>query len=451
MNQPGARCFWPRSTLDMIGSEAMTWIHEQVAATILADTHEHIVEESRRLFPLNDWLLPCDDWSLLFKEYLQDDLYSSGMSQSEARRFYDPEVSGANKYEIVAPYWERVQHTGYGKNFSVTIRELYGVDSFSLNSIELLDSRYREVRKPGFYEHILNQVCNISLCQVNSLERVFMETAQPSLLQQDLSIKEITRCSLADIAKVKAELGVEIDSFMDWLAAIDLYFERFGRRAVAVKYVGAYYRALDFAHVRRHVAERHFSTLVVPRPFIGVKGAQALEDYLFHYCLQKAQDYGLPVKIHTGYHAGSNLMPLGRVHDNATDVCKLLQSYPNVRFVLMHIGYPYQDEYIALCKHYTNAYTDMCWAWIINPEASVRFLTEFLVSVPANKILTFGGDFIVAENIVGHSVIARRGIAEALSALVHRGWIDRGAVPDLITRLMHRNAGELFSNVAGPA
>ncbi|ANT54548.1 hypothetical protein [Mesorhizobium amorphae] len=87
----------------MIGSEAMTWIHEQVGATILADTHEHLVEESRRIFPLNDWLLPCDDWSLLFKEYLQDDLFSSGMSQSEVRRFYDPAVSAVQKYKIVSP------------------------------------------------------------------------------------------------------------------------------------------------------------------------------------------------------------------------------------------------------------------------------------------------------------------------------------------------------------
>lgn len=107
---------------------------------------------------------------------------------------------------------------------------------------------------------------------------------------------------------------------------------------------------------------KQFTTLIAAKPYIGPDGAQALEDYLFHYCLRKAQDYGLPVKIHTGYHAAKNNMPLSRIRDNAVDVCRLLEDYPGVRFVLMHVGYPYQDEYIALCKQYHNAYVDLCWA-----------------------------------------------------------------------------------------
>lgn len=430
----------------MVSSQAMTWIYQKVAESVLADTHEHLVEEARRTAPLNDWLLPCDDWALLFREYLRDDLHSAGMSIADQQRFYSPEVSSAAKFKIVSPYWERVQHTGYAQALSITIKELYGVKSFTLENVERLASRYYDVRKPGFYEYILKDVCRISQCQVNSLERIFMETAQPSLLKQDLSIMELSRCSLSDIEKVKSELGLEIDSFNDWIAAIDRYFERFGRQAVAVKYVGAYYRALNFAHVERHVAERSFATLVAARPFIGPEGIQALEDYLFHYCLGKAAEYGLPVKLHTGYHAGKDAMPLGRVRENASDVCRLLQSYPRIRFVLMHIGYPYQDEFLALCKQYSNAYIDMCWAWIINPVASVRFLAEFLVSVPSNKVVTFGGDYYVAENIVGHSIMARRGIAAAISALVERSWLDPGAVPELITRLTHLNAEELFSH-----
>ncbi|WP_018240425.1 amidohydrolase family protein [Ensifer sp. BR816] len=428
----------------MSRTETLTWIQDIVAETVFVDTHEHLVEESRRFSSRSDRLLPCDDWALLFRDYLQQDLDCAGMGAEDKRQFYDPEVSPLDKFKIVSPYWERVQHTGYAKTFSITIRELYGVKSFAIENIEQLASQYQDVRKPGLYERVLKEVCRISECHVNSLERIFMETAQPSLLRQDLSIMELSRCSLTDIKNVESELGVQIGSFDDWLAAIDLYFEKFGNKAVAVKYVGAYYRALNFGHVDRHVAEQQFTTLIAARPFIGSEGAQALEDYLFHYCLRKAQEYGLPVKLHTGYLATNDSMPLGRVRDNAVDVCLLLQTYPNIRFVLMHIGYPYQDEYLALCKQYSNAYVDLCWAWIINPDACVRFLTEFLVSVPAHKILTFGGDFIVAENIVGHSVIARRGIAESISALVDRRWIDRGAVPELVTRLMQLNANELF-------
>ncbi|WP_374226613.1 hypothetical protein [Bradyrhizobium sp. SRL28] len=35
------------------------------------------------------------------------------------------------------------------------------------------------------------------------------------------------------------------------------------------------------------------------------------------------------------------MMQLGHVRNNAADFCRLLQDFPETRFVLMHIGYPY--------------------------------------------------------------------------------------------------------------
>jgi predicted TIM-barrel fold metal-dependent hydrolase len=104
-------------------------------------------------------------------------------------------------------------------------------------------------------------------------------------------------------------------------------------------------------------------------------------------------------------------MPLERVRQNAADLCPLLVDFPETAFVLMHIGYPYQDEYIALAKHYANVHFDLCWAWIINPLAAARFVREYLVAAPASKFLTFGGDYANVETIVGHAKVARLGLA----------------------------------------
>jgi predicted TIM-barrel fold metal-dependent hydrolase len=142
-------------------------------------------------------------------------------------------------------------------------------------------------------------------------------------------------------------------------------------------------------------------------------------------------------------------MPLSRLRRNASDLCTLLKDFPDTPFVLMHIGYPYQDEFVALAKHYRNAYIDMCWAWIINPAASVRFLKEFLLAAPANKLFAFGGDYIAVENVHGHSVLARRGIAQALSELVAEGWIGKDDVRSIATRIMRGNALELFPSRTG--
>nr|WP_187436052.1 amidohydrolase family protein [Bradyrhizobium hipponense] len=81
-----------------------------------------------------------------------------------------------------------------------------------------------------------------------------------------------------------------------------------------------------------------------------------------------------------------------------------LPSVAETRFALMHIGYPYEHEFIALAKHYPKAAIDMCWAWIINPVAGVRFLKEFLMAVPSSKIFTFGGDYVAVEPIYGPCV-----------------------------------------------
>jgi hypothetical protein len=135
---------------------------------------------------------------------------------------------------------------------------------------------------------------------------------------------------------------------------------------------------------------------------------------------------------------------LERLRQNAGDLCPLLQDFPDTKFVLMHIGYPYQDEFIALAKHYPNAYVDMCWAWIINPAASVRFLKEFLLAAPASKLFPFGGDYVSVECVYGHCRIARQGITQALSELVDEGWIALEETPALIERILRGNAHEIF-------
>jgi len=137
-------------------------------------------------------------------------------------------------------------------------------------------------------------------------------------------------------------------------------------------------------------------------------------------------------------------MPLTRLRQNAGDLCPLLKDFPDTTFVLMHIGYPYQDEAIALAKHYRNVTIDMCWAWIINPMASIRFVKEFLLAAPANKLFTFGGDYLTVENIYGHSKIARLGLTQALTELVEEGWIPREEIPVLVERIMRQNALEKF-------
>jgi uncharacterized protein len=152
----------------------------------------------------------------------------------------------------------------------------------------------------------------------------------------------------------------------------------------------------------------------------------------------------LPVKLHTGYYCGENYMPLSRLARNAASACELCRAAPDTRFVFMHLCYPYCEELIAVAKHYTNAYVDMCWSWIINPAAAKDFLKRYLVTAPANKILTFGGDYVYAELALGHARVARHGIALALSELVEEGWLRLDDALELVDPIMRGNARRIF-------
>jgi predicted TIM-barrel fold metal-dependent hydrolase len=129
-------------------------------------------------------------------------------------------------------------------------------------------------------------------------------------------------------------------------------------------------------------------------------------------------------------------------------VCRLLIDFPDARFVLMHIGYPYQDEYIAIAKHFANAWIDLCWAWIISPTASVRFVREFLTTAPSNKLFAFGGDYLSVETVYGHSRVARQGIVEALVGLVEDGWLDVAEASATARQIMCESARAFFPSVA---
>jgi hypothetical protein len=76
--------------------------------------------------------------------------------------------------------------------------------------------------------------------------------------------------------------------------------------------------------------------------------------------------------------------------------------------------------------------------------AAKDFLKKFILTVPNNKIFTFGGDDKIAENVTGHAFVARKGISQALSELVTENWITIDDALDLTDHLMYKNAEKIF-------
>jgi uncharacterized protein len=416
-------------------------IRGHVLRTPLIDTHEHLVEESERLQVLGSSRLRADDWSVLLSHYLDSDLLVAGMSREDLDAFLSPNLEPRAKWKLLAPYWPSVKNTGYAQAVRIAIRELYGTEEIAHDSLQKIQDGYEKTRRPGFYKQILQDRANIESCQVNCLSEPFKKSAMPGLLMQDISI--VGMFAGPNIPQYAGPAGIQVKELTDWHKVIAWWFDTYAKYAVAVKSQNAYSRDIDYARVPAEAAEPIFRKVLQKEPVSSAE-RKSLEDHLFWQAVDQATMHKLPVKLHTGYYAGQNSMPLSRLQHNASAAAELCRVSPETKFVFMHICYPYYEEMLALAKQWSNAHVDMCWSWIINPIAAKDYLKKHLVTAPLNKVLPFGGDYIPVEPVLGHAIIARRGIAQALAELVEEDWLSLNDAIAIVPTLMNGTARDLF-------
>ncbi len=267
---------------------------------------------------------------------------------------------------------------------------------------------YERTRRAGFYERILRERANIESCQVNCI------TGEP--------VPGIGSPDLADAGP--EHRGHVRRPQPQTIRATDRHRGQGpGRLAPGHRLVvraatrSTRWRsnrsmptaATSTTPVCRRSRPRRSSGACSARNRSPPRSASSCEDHLFWYAVDQATRRGLPVKLHTGYYAGQNSMPLGRLTRNAASAAELCRLSPDTQFVFMHIGYPFYEDLLAVAKHWSNAYVDMCWSWIINPMAAKDYVKKHLVTAPVNKLLPFGGDYIPVEPVLGHAIVARRG------------------------------------------
>src|SRR3954465_12730395 len=107
-------------------------------------------------------------------------------------------------------------------------------------------------------------------------------------------------------------------------------------------------------------------------------------------------------------------VPLQRLR--AANLTPLLSRFPQTRFVLMHISYPYDGELLAIAKQFPNAYVDLCWAGSMDPRTSGEFVRRFLHTAPINKLFGFGDDTRTPTMAYGYAVQMRCWLTRTLEA-----------------------------------
>ena len=217
--------------------------------------------------------------------------------------------------------------------------------------------------------------------------------------------------------------------------------------AVAIKFVSAYMRPLEFADVSLTDAAAVYARYARggEPPWSSYK---KLQDFLFRYIAREAGRLGLVVHIHTGGGCGhyfnlSNANPL------------LLESVindPDLRktnFVLVHGGHPFVKEAEFLIEK-PNVYADFsAQTFLLTPQALSRVLRDLLEYEP-EKVL-FGTDASPATPEVSWeesawltNKTAREALAIALTGMMRDGDITRERASELARMVMRENALRLY-------
>ena len=162
---------------------------------------------------------------------------------------------------------------------------------------------------------------------------------------------------------------------------------------------------------------------------------------MMHYILELANQRQLAYQFHTGLQEGfGNHISWS----DPTLMTNLFITYPDVRFDLFHISYPFQQKLAALAKNFANVTIDMCWAHIISPQASIAALTEYLDAIPFNKISAFGGDYLFVDGVYGHQYLARENVSKALAIKVNEGLFDLDRAKEIAHYLFCENPARIF-------
>ena len=415
-----------------------TDLAHHIQGTPLVDTHEHLDREQVWLEDGPDILQD------LFGNYVPADLNTAGAAPAAMKRLMDgsdPDIAG--RFEGIREAWEATQFTGYGEAVRLIAEHAYGINELTGENLASAQEKIKMLRRPGERFRLLHDVANLDHTQTD--DKLWVCAPDSSGLDfflYDLSWRSFCNGEI-ELEQIHAETGIEVVDLRTLKQGIEAIFAKHAPTAIAVKAQHAYNRTLNW--IERNDVEASAAlrqVLTQPAEEISVETRLCLGDWCWARGVEQSIEHNLPFKIHTGYYAGNDRMPVSRIP--AGNMCDLFARYLDAKFVLMHISYPYTDELVALAKHYRNIWVDLCWAWSIDPYSSRDFLRRFLHAVPSNKLFAFGGDTHWPTSAMAYAIQARNEIRRALEGEIADRYMTETQAIQIATRIMRDNQYACF-------
>ena len=398
----------------------------------IVNTHEHQRKPSDYDIDQNKF------YEIMYHSYLSADLISSGSPDINHKTI--TEHSLAELWDLYGQYLNYSCNTSYYKHLNMGFQILYDYKEkrFTKSNIKTLskqiDENYKDYntwfkkayKSAGYEVMLIDQYWNPF--------NVDIDTNYFALV---FNINKIVQFEKAvfDIAEKEQ---FKTDSFDQYLSFTDYLFNKFIENdVVCLKNTLAYLRTIIFEN---NISIARAKSLYTKRELLSDLDKKSLEDFMFHWIIQKSVEYDLPIQIHTGYLAGNGYT---LENGNPIKLNNLFLQYPEAKFILFHGGYPWTSEFIAFGKTFANVYLDLVWLPQISKTAAIQTFDEMLDCVPYNKIL-WGGDGHFIEESVGSLAIGKDVVVSVLSDRIQRGELTEEVAMDMIIRIFRENAIDIF-------
>ena len=407
------------------------WLADEMAEMRVVDAHEHLPRESTRLAEPADALT-------FYRQYTRLVMFSAGLDEDTFMRMHDPDLPWGQRLDIFEPWRELIRHSGPARAARIALRRFYGEDEVTRRNYEAITAGMAELYRPGLYDRVLRQVCNIGAVLQNSDDPAY---GDPLLRPVAMTGIGGEWHSFPDLAGqiVRGEHGFDsLDHYLEELHARLRRLKECG--VVAFKHTAHLYCDPDRQRAEQVLAalrggDEHWTRTSVPNP---------LWNWFTDQLLAVAGELDLPVCVHTGVWGDFRELAV-------TEMIPHIARHPEVRFDLFHMGLPAVREMGRIGANFGNVWLNMCWAHTVSPTMAASALDEWLDQVGVNKIIAFGGDVRwPVEKVYGHLTLAREVVATVLGRRIAAGLMDRHEALGLARKVFRENPAQLYQLDAAP-
>ncbi len=370
-----------------------------------------------------------------------------GMSTSFRLRADNPELITASQQLFGYPYNDASpEHLQWLIQRKAELRKQAGFTEYFDRILDKLNIEQALANRPvmatylnpkrfhwvSFVDSVLFPFDNQALIARNSDEATYIP------MQQDKLKRELQQESLTGLP---ANLN-------DYLAFVTHLLEDNQKHGgVAIKFEVAYFRPLHFDdptvdRAAEIYAKYRSGGVPTTREYLD------FQDYVFRYLVREAGRLSLPVHIHTAVGIG-DFYSLSE--DNVLQLENILRDprYDKTTFVLLHGGYPYQDQAIWLAAR-RNVYLDTSLMELyLYPAEFKQVLRRWLLLFP-DKVL-FGSDAFPFNEAVGAEEsywiavrTVRVSLAAALAEMVASHELTETKALALAHAYLHDTAASLY-------